>query len=523
MSLDWASILNNEEAFPERPSRIKIIQTHISYVFVLDQVVYKIKKPVDFGFLDFTTLEKRRHFCEKEIELNRRLCPELYLGVEPVVRTPEGYRIGGEGEVVDYAVKMKRMPEEGMMSNLLKKNSVNEKHIDLVVEALVEFYKNARTGPGVNEYGSIETVRFNTEENFSQTAPYVGIAIPSHRYEHIISYTRDFIESNRDLFERRIREGRIREGHGDLYSQNICFKDTEKVYIFDCIEFNERFRSGDVASEVAFLSMDLDYHNRQDLSEYFVKRFVERTGDRDLLKVLDFYKTYRAYVRGKIGCFTYSSDEVPEETRTLALEDARRYFNLAYRYTGGRPTVFVVFGLTGTGKTTLSKALSRHILATHISSDATRKAIAGVRPEERHLEPYQKGIYSKDFTERTYQKMLDLAEKALLEGKDVILDGTYRQKRHRLAVMDLSRKLGTNILFIHCHAPEEVIKRRLEERIKRSDEVSDARWGIYLKMKEGFEPPQETPKDMILEADTTGGVEPLVNKIVKKLAAGDTI
>ncbi|RME64471.1 MAG: aminoglycoside phosphotransferase, partial [Nitrospirae bacterium] len=426
MSLDWSKILSSSDAFPESPSSIKAIQTHISYVFVLDDVVYKIKKPVDFGFLDFTTLEKRKHFCEKELELNRRLCPDLYLGVEPIVKTPQGYQIGGEGEVVDYAVKMKRMPEEGMMSNLLRKNSITERHIDLIVDALVEFYKNARTGPGVDEYGSIETVRFNTEENFSQTASYVGTAIGPHRYEYIVSYTRDFIEANRDLFERRIKEGRIREGHGDLYSQNICFKDTEKVYIFDCIEFNERFRSGDVASEVAFLSMDLDYHGRQDLSDYFVKRFIEKSGDRELLQILDFYKTYRAYVRGKIGCFTYSSEEVPENVRAQALEDAKRYFNLAYGYSGGRPTVFVVFGLTGTGKTTLSKALSSRSLATHISSDITRKALAGVRPEEKHLEPYERGIYSSDFTERTYQRMLTLAEEAILEGRDVILDGTYR-------------------------------------------------------------------------------------------------
>jgi predicted kinase len=345
----------------------------------------------------------------------------------------------------------------------------------------------------------------------------VGTAIPKHRDDFIVAYTRGFIEKERDLFERRVREGRVREGHGDLYSANICFDDIEKVYIFDCIEFNERFRCGDVASEVAFLAMDLDYHGQQDLSRYFVERFVELSGDKDLLKVLDFYKTYRAYVRGKIGCFTWSCPEVPEEHRTQALDDAKRYFSLAYRYAGGTPTLIVVFGLAGTGKTTLSEALKKETLALHISTDRVRKSLAGVPPEEKHFEPFEKGIYSPEFTERTYQVMLEQARKALLAGNDVILDGTYRDRRHRNAVLEMADALGVRCLFVQCVVPDGEVKRRLHKRLQKTNEASDARWETYLSMKERFEPPEEIPEDRLVVVETIGDLDSLVDKVLSCL------
>lgn len=310
--INWAKELK-KESFPHKPQNLEIIQTHISYVFIADELVYKIKKPVNFGFLDFTTLELRKHFCEKEVELNRRLCPEVYLGVVPISEKEGSYELESGENIVEYAVKMQKLPIEGMMEKLIKEGSVTKEHIDLIVDILVPFFKNARTGKGIDEYGSIETVSFNTEENFTQTKGYVGRAINRWRYEEIVKWTRSFIKQNQTLFESRISGGFIREGHGDLYSANACFDDLRKVYIFDCIEFNERFRCGDVASDIAFLSMDLDFHGFRELSEYFVNSYVENSGDRDLLKVLNFYKCYRAYVRGKIGCFTSDDQALPEE------------------------------------------------------------------------------------------------------------------------------------------------------------------------------------------------------------------
>ena len=511
--INWAQELNRE-SFPNKPQELKVLQTHISYVFIADEIVYKIKKPVNFGFLDFTTLELRKLYCEKEVELNRRLCPEIYLGTVPVSLTQEGYKVEDNSNVIEYAVKMKRLPENGMMQKILKNRALTEKHIDLIVDLLVPFYKSAKTGKGVEEFGSIETVSFNTEENFTQTEGFVGKTLNRWRYNQIVSWTRNFIKENASLFEKRIKEGFIREGHGDLYSANICFDDVKKVYIFDCIEFNERFRSGDVASDIAFLSMDLDFHDYKELSEYFVKIYVEKSGDRDLLKLLNFYKCYRAYVRGKIGCFTSMDKALTEEQRKSALNKAQKYFDLAYLYAEGIPKLFVVFGLSGTGKSTLSRVLSEITLSEWIPSDIVRKSLVGIAPTEHQFEPFEKGIYSKEYTDKTYKKMIELAKEALKKGRDVVLDATFRERTYRDIIQ---RELGfANIYWIWCTAPDSVVKERFMKR-KELQDISDARWEIYLAQKEKFESPTEIPEQRLINIETVEEVDKLIERIVMKI------
>ncbi len=510
--INWAKELK-KESFPNKPESLEIVQTHISYVFIADDMVYKIKKPVNFGFLDFTTLELRKLYCEKEVELNRRLCPEVYLGVIPISETEGGYELESGENIVEYAVKMRKLPIEGMMAKLIEHKALTKKHIDLIVNVLVPFFKNAKTGKGVNEYGSIETVSFNTEENFTQTKEYVGRAINRWRYDEIVNWTRDFLRDKKALFESRINGGYIREGHGDLYSANICFDDLKKVYIFDCIEFNERFRSGDVASDIAFLSMDLDFHGLRELSEYFVNSYVEKSDDRELLKVLDFYKCYRAYVRGKIGCFTSDDPALSEEKRKEALEAARKYFDLAYLYAEGKPRVFVVFGLSGTGKSTLARALAKETLAEWIPSDIVRKSLVGIAPTEHHYEPFEKGIYSREYTEKTYAKMVELAKESLLKGRDVILDATFRDRAYRERV---TRELSfVDIYWLWCVADDSVVRERFMKR-KESEDISDARWEIYLAQKEKFEAPDEVDPQKLIKLDTSEGVD-LVGRVIERV------
>lgn len=510
--INWAKELK-KESFPHKPQNLEIIQTHISYVFIADELVYKIKKPVNFGFLDFTTLELRKHFCEKEVELNRRLCPDIYLGIVPISERGGSYELENGENIVEYAVKMRKLPTQGMMEKLIREGSLTNKHIDLIVTTLVPFFKNARTGEGVNEHGSIETVSFNTEENFSQTKGYVGRALNRWRYSEIVKWTRSFLKENKALFESRISGGYIREGHGDLYSANICFDDLKKVYIFDCIEFNERFRSGDVASDIAFLSMDLDFHGLRELSEYFVNSYVEKSGDRDLLKVLNFYKCYRAYVRGKIGCFTSDDQALSEEKRKEALETARKYFDLAYLYAEGKPKVFVVFGLSGTGKSTLARALIKETLAEWIPSDIVRKSLVGIAPTEHHYEPFEKGIYSREYTEKTYTKMIEIAKEAVLKGRDVILDATFREKAYRERVVhELS---FADIYWLWCFADDSVVRERFMKR-KESEDISDARWEIYLAQKEKFEAPDEVDPQKLIKLDTSEGTD-LIGRVIERV------
>ncbi len=509
------------EAYPHRPEKVDLIQTHISYVFLAGDLVYKIKKPVDFGFLDFTTLEKRKYFCEREVVLNRRLCPEIYLGVVPVVEENDAAYFEREGEAVEWAVKMKRLPEEGMMGRLIREGRLKNWHLDLIVEKLVPFYQEAETGPEVNKYGSLETVSFNVEENFSQTKDFVGKALAPHRYEHIVSWSRRFMKDKAALFEERIAGGYIRDGHGDLYSANICFDEPKrKVYIFDCIEFNDRFRCGDVAQDLAFLAMDLDFHRLRDFSRYFIERYVEKSRDATLNQILDFYKCYRAYVRGKIGCFTWASPEVEENVREKSLQDARRYFDLAYLYAEGRPFLVVVFGLSGTGKSTLARALTQKLLANYYNSDIVRKRLLGIPPEEHHYEPFGKGIYSEEMTRRTYEALAEFAAQDLAEGRDVVLDATYRSRAFRALVLEKMKDLPAEVLFVQCVAPDEVIKRRFEERARKTGEPSDGRWEIYVRQKEVFEPPTEIPERNLLVLETTRPVEELVRLVLERLLDG---
>ena len=322
--------LLNPEAYPHNPQMVELVQTQMSFLFLTGDYVYKVKKPVDLGYLDYTTLEKRRFFCHQEVELNRRLSPDTYLEVASIVRREGQIRIGGEGETIEYAVKMRQLPREQMMDSLLLLNRVTEEMVANVAEKLAAFHDKAVTSPEISAYGKLETIMTNTEENFTQTEKYIDISIPSSRYQHIKAYTDNFIRSNKSLFQKRVENGRIRDCHGDLHAAHICFSDG--IHIYDCIEFNDRFRYGDVASEVAFLAMDIDRYQRADLSQAFVNAYVRLSQDKDLLQLLNFYKCYRAYVRGKVESFKFDDPYISEEEKTSVLAAARRYFELAESY-----------------------------------------------------------------------------------------------------------------------------------------------------------------------------------------------
>jgi hypothetical protein len=322
--------LLNPGAYPEKPPRVELVQTQISYVLLAGDFVYKIKKPVDMGFLDYTTLEKRLAMCRKEVELNRRLCPDVYLGVEPIVKNEGRFNIGGQGEAIEYAVKMRRLPQAAMMDVLLKQNRVTPEMVVKVAELVADFHSKAASGAEITRLGGIEQHIFTTRENFDQTEKYYGIVIAPETYERLKEYNDNFIQANMALFLKRERERRVRDCHGDLHAAHICFCDG--ICIYDCIEFIDRLRYTDVAAEVAFLAMDLEHSHRPDLSKAFVDAYVRASGDRELLKLLNFYKCYRAYVRGKINCFQYDDPQIPEAEKDKIAANAASYFRLAESY-----------------------------------------------------------------------------------------------------------------------------------------------------------------------------------------------
>ena len=320
------------KAYPDNDnvSRVEMMQTQMSFVFLTDEFVYKIKKPVDLGFVDYTTLEKRHFYYQREVELNQRLCPQTYLGVVPIILKKNSIQIDHHGDAIEYAVKMRRLPQEAMMNVLLEKDGVSLEMLTRVAEKLAAFHRTADTNDEINFFGSLDTINQNTDENFNQTIKYIGNTISQERYRNIKSFTTGFIAGNTSLFNKRITDGKIRDCHGDLHAAHICFADD--ILIYDCIEFNDRFRYCDIASEIAFLSMDLDNYDRSDLSHGFIDAYVSFSLDTDLRQLLDFYKCYRAYVRGKVESFKLDDPHISADEKTKTLSIASKYFELAESY-----------------------------------------------------------------------------------------------------------------------------------------------------------------------------------------------
>ncbi len=327
---EMVQALLDPKAYPDSPQKVELVQTQMSFVFLTDDYVYKVKKPVNLGYLDYTTLDRRQFYCQREVELNRRLCSEVYLGVVPITGDKGDIFLEAQGKAIEYAVKMRRLPQEAMMNVLLANNQVSSEMVTRVAQKLTNFHQKAETNATISAFGSLDTITQNTDENFTQTEKYIGNIISWDEYQRIKDYTARFTSRNAPLFQKRIADGRIRDCHGDLHAAHICF--TDDICIYDCIEFNDRFRYCDVASEVAFLAMDLDHYGRADLSRSFVTAYVGESRDEELLKLLNFYKCYRAYVRGKVESFKLDDPYISEEEKIKVLAIAKGYFKLAESY-----------------------------------------------------------------------------------------------------------------------------------------------------------------------------------------------
>jgi aminoglycoside phosphotransferase family enzyme/predicted kinase len=502
------------KAYPEAAGKIELMQTQMSFVFLTDRFVYKVKKAVDLGYLDYTTLDKRHFFCQKEVELNRRLCPETYLGVLPVTEDRGEIRIGGRGEAIEYAVKMRRLPQEKMMNVLLANDGVSAEMVGGVAKKLADFHKKAETNPEISAFGEIKAITINTNENFDQTENYIGRVISKDNYRRIKEYTDSFVNRNTPLFQKRVKEGRIRDCHGDLHAAHICF--TDNICIYDCIEFNDRFRYCDVASEMAFLAMDLDHYGRADLSRSLINAYVAESGDKELLKLLGFYKTYRAYVRGKVESFKLDDPYIADEEKKKTRDIAASYFDLARAYTRTKPMLFITVGLVGTGKSTLAQVLAKRLGLVVIASDVTRKQLVGIPVTEHRFEGFDSGIYSAELSRKTYDKMFSIAGEVLGEGGSVVLDASFIKAGERLKAIQLAEDIGADFFIIECTLDEKNIKKRLERRLKGKT-ISDGRWEIYQPQKKAFEPVVEAsaPKRVII--DTSKPLGENIRQILDKV------
>jgi aminoglycoside phosphotransferase family enzyme/predicted kinase len=503
-------------AYPHPAQDLRLYETHISWIVLAGPYAYKIKKPVDFGFLDFSTVERRRAVCADEVRLNRRLCPDVYLGVVDVVERDGQYFLDGPGRPVEPAVWMRRLPAEGMLPNLLARDAVGPRLVRRIARRVARFHGEAATGSGVDEYGSVSTIRGNWVENFAQAAPFPQDMLPILLRQEIRRYVERFMAQHGDLLERRVASERIREGHGDLHAASICVEG-RRLQLFDCLEFNPRFRCADVAAEVAFLAMDLDHYGRADLGTAFVDEYVRASGDVEAPMLLDFYKCYRAFVRAKVqGLRLLEGGLSPERAGEVA-RNARAYFDLAWAYAGGlgRPTLVVVMGLPASGKTTLARALAGRLGLVHLSSDVIRKQLAGLEPTTRRTEAFGTGLYASVMSGRTYTALRRRAAHWLRRGRSVVLDATHGRPTERRAIRQLADRLGAHAVFLVCRADEGTIRERLGARATDGHTASDARLEIWPALRAAFVEPAELSEAMSI--DTSGSLEDAVRRAVTRL------
>jgi aminoglycoside phosphotransferase family enzyme/predicted kinase len=499
------------EAYPEpHPSKIELAETHISWVFLLDREVYKVKKPVELGFLDFRSLEQRKAACEAEARLNARLSPNVYRGVVPVRRGPNGQAcIGGSGPIVDFAVHMVRLPDSIRADQLLANGQLDASTLEKVAVRIASFHREAPAYSRQSPLAAPDAVAANVEENFEQTRETIGQYLRPEEHEEIVRWQRAVLRDRRALFESRVAAGRVREGHGDLRLEHVYVGDGGTIEILDCIEFNERFRVADVCADIAFLSMDLAAHGRVDLAERVVAAYAQEAGDFDLYALLDFYEGYRAYVRGKIASMMASNPAIEISARKAAREDARRYFLLALsadRRPLLSPALVAIGGVIASGKSTVAERVAAEMSAPVIDTDRTRKELLGVEPADELREGAWQGAYDPEVTDRVYREAFRRAEVVLGSGRPVVLDASFRSGRMREAARELARAMNVPFRFIECRATPEATRARLAAREHRAG-VSDARLDLYESFVARFEPITELSPAEHVVLDTSAPIE----------------
>ena len=513
--------MTNPNFYPHKPATVELVQTHISYVFIAGDIVYKIKKPVNFGFLDFTSLEKRKFYCDEELRLNKRLAPRIYLDVVAISQDSLGNILLGSGEkVIDYAVRMKKLPLDKMLKTLLANGQADEKVINAVANKIAAFHKVAETGGRIDEMGSIATIRHNHEENFAQTLKYIDVTIPEYQYNFIKDYVNNFLVEKKALLGKRVANRKIRDCHGDLHLEHICIAD--EIIVFDCIEFNERFRFGDVAAEVAFLTMDLDFNGYPQQAESFVKSYLVHSNDTDMLILLDFYRCYYAYVRGKVISFRLDQKDLPADERSQITKTAQQYFDLAYTYSARleKPVLILTAGLMGCGKSYQARHLAARFGAQTIRTDVLRKELLNINPVDRHHVEFGQGIYSADISRLTYDKAYELADAAIKSGKPVIIDASFKSRSERQKARQMAQKLNIPFYIIECTCSDEIVKMRLDKRAQEKTNASDGRWEIFQEQKKDFDEINEVPAANYFKIDTSENPEILRQEIIRKIKQG---
>jgi aminoglycoside phosphotransferase family enzyme/predicted kinase len=482
---------------------VRVVETHISYVLLTGRYVYKIKKAVNLGFLDFTTLAARHFYCDRELELNRRLAPALYLEVVGITGTTDAPRIGGDGRAIEYAVRMREFPQDALLTCILARKALTIAHIDALASAVAAFHMSAPKATG-SRFGSPNEILDLAIENFTEIESLLERDSDRRAVADLRRWTEREHAARATLFAERQRSGFVRECHGDLHLGNLALVDG-RVTIFDCIEFNEDMRWTDVMADVAFLVMDLRDRGRPDLASRFLSGYLERTGDYDGVQVLRFYVVYRAMVRAKVACMRAA--QINEAAaRAAKTAEYQEYLSLAARCARpNAPGIVITHGLSGSGKTTRSAALVEHKGAIRIRTDVERKRIYGLAPLARTESALDAGLYSATATDRTYAHVACLARRVAAAGYPVVIDGTFLRRRYRDQFRALAADLDVPFTIVDFVAPVETLRARILERREAGGDASEANLEVLERQRRSAEPiaPDERAVTVTYDAETS--------------------
>lgn len=450
--------------------RVRVIETHISWVVLAGDFAYKLKKPVDLGFLDFSTLERRRACCEAEVRLNRRTAPRLYLGVAAIGGTPSAPRVGGDGDAIEYAVQMRRFAQEDVLDQLARRGRLGPADMDALGASIADFHARAErcTGPAdADELGlALDNVA---------ALRGAGLGLPAPTLDALEAWTVAEHAARSATLARRRAEGFVRDVHGDLHLGNLVMVEGKPV-AFDCIEFNDALRRIDVMSDVAFVVMDLHHHGLPRLAARFLDAYLAGRGDYAGVAVLRFFAVYRALVRAKVLAISAHQAPPGSARAEAALEDARAHVRLAQALAAPREdlSLTVMHGLSGSGKSTVALRLVEDQGAVRLRSDVERKRMHGLELSARAAAPPGEGLYTQSRRQAVYERLADLAGEVLAAGCSVIVDAAFLRRAERDRFRDLARAAGCGFRIVTCVAPEAELRRRLVARAQARSDPSDA-------------------------------------------------
>ena len=503
--------LTRAHAYDHPTRAIRVVETHCAWVLLTGDFAYKIKKPVDFGFLNYSTLEKRRFYCEEEVRLNRRFAPAIYLDVVTVTGQPDRPRLAGSGSVLEYAVRMRQFADDGLLSQLADQKRLDAAHIDQLVDEVADFHQSTQAALADKPFGEAQQIHHWVSENFQHIRPSLE---SSHRIAQLAEIQAKLEAEYKRidaLLGRRKQEGFIRECHGDLHLGNITLIEG-KVTLFDCIEFNPELRWIDVFSDVAFLVMDLDDRGYRNLAFRFLNGYLQRGGDYPGLGVLRYYMVYRALVRAKVAMLR--RQQTIRDSTLFAAADAEycQYMQLAASYLEPKPpALLITFGLSGSGKSTVARQLCEAAGMIQIRSDIERKRLSGLPAREKSRSGLGEGLYSVDQTEKTYRRLAKLAELVLQSGYSAIVDATFLRRSYRDDFRRLAEQHGLPFTILHCVATDEELEQRVAARELAGRDPSEATLDVLNAQRKHQEPLDSDEKSHSIQLDSKAINDPLAS------------